>query len=225
LRSARSALPACADAAPCAPCSVPTAGAVWSPRARLARVRGAAAAARWLACLQQLRPASARSPCTPHRRMRRRARAGDLLLEQQPYAAVVLDDVAACDACGRVADAGAAPLKRCTRCRAARYCSAECQARARHAALRTSRPQLTRLRASPAALRMAARHACRRVRRAGGAVGRAAAPPAALAAPAAPHLAQARRAGSRAAVRAAAAALGRAGPALGAALAPRGRGA
>jgi hypothetical protein len=55
--------------------------------------------------------------------------AGDLLLEQPPYASVVADDAPACDACGKVADAGAAALKRCTRCRAARYCSTECQAR------------------------------------------------------------------------------------------------
>jgi hypothetical protein len=56
---------------------------------------------------------------------------GDLLLEQAPYAAVLLDDAPACDACGRVAQGGAAELKRCTRCRAVRYCGAECQVRAR----------------------------------------------------------------------------------------------
>ena len=58
---------------------------------------------------------------------------GDLLLEQPPYAAVLLDGAPACDACGRVAPGGAAELKRCTRCRAVRYCGPDCQARcARH---------------------------------------------------------------------------------------------
>jgi hypothetical protein len=60
---------------------------------------------------------------------RARARAGDLLLEQAPYACVTTEESPACDACGRVADAGASALKRCTRCRAVRYCSADCQAR------------------------------------------------------------------------------------------------
>ena len=77
---------------------------------------------------------------------------GDLLLEQEPYAAVLLDGAAACDACGRVPQGGAAELKRCTRCRAVRYCGPDCQARcARHHACEmalthafTSRPRRKR---------------------------------------------------------------------------------
>jgi hypothetical protein len=54
---------------------------------------------------------------------------GDLLLEQPPYAAVLLDGAPACDACGRVPAGGGAELKRCSRCRAVRFCDGVCQAR------------------------------------------------------------------------------------------------
>ncbi len=87
-----------------------------------ARVRRRRAPRHAHCVLHELQRARSAERCTP-------ASAGDLLLEQPPYASVVADDAPACDACGKVADAGAAALKRCTRCRAARYCSTECQAR------------------------------------------------------------------------------------------------
>jgi hypothetical protein len=105
--------------------SAPAAGAASSPRARSAKARTLAHA------LPPPPPFLCVRLTRPHAHLTRAflSLAGDLLLEQAPYACVTTDDSPACDACGRVADAGAAALKRCTRCRAARYCSADCQAR------------------------------------------------------------------------------------------------
>lgn len=55
---------------------------------------------------------------------------GQVVLEHQPYAAVLYDAQVPqrCDWCGKAAQPGAAsPLQRCTRCKFAHYDSRECQ--------------------------------------------------------------------------------------------------